>query len=637
MAVAFPRQGNKLWPLPACYHELTSEGQRMARVNAAGLGGRPHLEVARWHFFRETYLMPRALSWYGREPTPSPQSHYQWLYDWYDNTLLIHAAPRGSCKTTVNLEDILSKAVGRPHWTCAMFLATQQFCSDRLGAMMEQIENNDLIIRDFGSLKPSRGSGQWNRGSKIELTNGSKISAKPIMGASAGTRPNGLLVMDDVEDPKDTAVNPADLRENFERFFFHGLYPMSQSPGWSIPIRIIGTLWHRRMFIHWLYKTSDPRVADNFSRRLMTVKDLDWDVWGEEWQEETKKRVGPAAWAAQYMNCPSTDADRLLTIHPELNTYQFDGQDDAALGNPLLSQTAVVSHVVTGWTPKKEGQESKPVTQRVVRPWSEVVAGMRRFIMVDSCRTTTEMSDYSAIHVLGFENTPVHRDTLWSLNAWVGKVTREDLIKRLYEMAVRWHVYLVGVEAYPVLATFYEMARDYLPGLFQREGLPCPRVIPIKFPTSLTKADKIAGMEWRFRQFRVKLPSDRASTVPAYVQLWEQIENFTEDMALLENDDILDTLAMHQAIGKQRKAERADVYKPRDLVDEIRQGNRLVDGIPAMSGVNASDIPDDVIEELLDRQYEDAMSNVPVAADYLRDDQEGRELLRTHGVPIWTP
>jgi len=210
------------------------------------------------------------------------------------------------------------------------------------------------------------------------------------------------------------------------------------------------------------------------------------------------------------------------------------------------------------------------------------------------------------------------------------------LIKKVYELAVRWQVFLVGVEAYPVLSTFYEMARDFLPGMFQREGAPCPRVVAVKFPTNLEKADKIMGMEWRFRQFRVKLPSDRQGN-PAYAQLWDQVRNFTEDMGLLNHDDMIDTLAMHQFIGKQRKAAAPDVVKPIDLVEALREGTPVVDGVPVASGLNASEIPDDVLDELINRRYEEALGRVPGAAEYLKDDPEARQWLMAHGVPIWTP
>jgi len=98
-----------------------------------------------------------------------------------------------------------------------------------------------------------------------------------------------------------------------------------------------------------------------------------------------------------------------------------------------------------------------------------------------------------------------------------------------------------------------------------------PAIIPIKFPTSLSKAEKIKGMAWRFDQFRVKLPSDRGEE-PAYRMLWEQISLFTTDMGLLENDDILDTLAMHQGLGKQMAPSMVSVVEEDDPEKALRRG-----------------------------------------------------------------
>ena len=54
MPVVFPQMGNDFFPLPADYPELVSEGQRLARVNAVQLQGRPDLEVAAWAFSKLT-------------------------------------------------------------------------------------------------------------------------------------------------------------------------------------------------------------------------------------------------------------------------------------------------------------------------------------------------------------------------------------------------------------------------------------------------------------------------------------------------------------------------------------------------------------------------------------------------------
>jgi hypothetical protein len=602
-SVVFPKKNNPYWPLPADYWELDEEGQRLARVNAASLSGTPELEAAGWHFFREEYLVPRGPAWYRTGFSPSPPSHYQWVMDWHEHDLLVHAAPRGTCKTTVNLEDILRKMVTIPYWECALFLATQNFCGDRLGRLMGEVENNEGIARDFGNLKAKRGSGVWNRGSRMDLANGSSCRAIPITGASLGVRPSGLIVLDDVEKSDDLVQTPSDLRENFENFFFNAIYPMARSPGFSIPIRIIGTLYNRRMFIYWLYTTDDPRIKDFWQRTLMNVIDLDWSVMGSDWQDQEKRRLGVAAYNAQYMNDPGTAAERVLQLHPELCTYWLEDIDDAAYNDPLNSRATCVTHTLKGIRKAEDGADL-PVPTMQHRDWAGVVEGMRRFITVDSSRTTTPTSDFSVVHVMGFENTHEHRDTLYSLDIWVGRVRPEALLRKIYEMAIRWNVPLIGVEAYPVLAEFYERVRDNLPSMYgQNKSI--PRVIPLKFPPKIRKEDKIMQMEWRFRHFRVKLPMDRRDE-PGYRRLFYEVENFTEDLALLDHDDAIDTLAMHQAIGKQHKSAAPDIHQSVNLIEEMRKGEGDVLGVPAMSGINASDLTSEDLAILLNARYDEA-------------------------------
>ena len=589
--------------MPDDYWTLTDKGQRLARVNAAGLSGIPELEVAGWDFFRNTYLVPRGPAWYRTGFSESPPSHYQWVKDWSQHDLLVHAAPRGTCKTTVNLEEVLRKLVTTPFWECALFLATQAFCGDRLGRLMAEIENNELLVNDFGHLKSKRGRGVWNRGSRMDLTNGSSCRAIPITGASLGVRPSGLIVLDDVEKSDDLVQTPSDLRENFEKFFFNAIYPMARSPGFSIPIRIIGTLYNRRMFIYWLYTTDDSRIKEFWNRTLMNVIDMDWEVMDEEWQATEKRRLGVAAYNAQYMNDPGTAADRVLAIHPELNTYWLEDVDDAAYNNPENSHAICVTHVLKGLR-KTEGGDELPVPLVQHRPWSDVVSGMRRFITVDSSRTTTPTSDFSVVHVMGFENSHEHRDTLYSLDIWVGRVRPEELLRQVYRLAIKWNVPLIGVEAYPILAEFYERVRDNLPTMYPSQTT-IPRVIPLKFPPKMAKEDKIMQMEWRFRHFRMKLPVDRR-TEPGFARLFYEIENFTEDMALLDHDDAIDTLAMHQAIGKQHQGKAPDIYKPVNLIEEMKKGETEHLGVPLMSGINASDLTDADLHTLLNEKYDRA-------------------------------
>ncbi len=597
---------SELFPLPHDYQELTDDGKRLSRVNACSLRGTPELEVASWQFFRENYLLP-CNYWYNMASyVESPPAHATWIRDWNTHTMLVHLAPRGGCKSTVNMEDILKKIITRPHWECALFLSTHKFVGKRLGAMMAQIEGNQYIIDDFGKLKCPKGSGLWNRGSAMELTNGSKVDGFPLKGAALGIRPSGLIVLDDVEKSDDLVLTPSDLRAGMEDLFFNALYPMSRSPGGRIPVRIIGTIYSRKMFIYWLWaEKQDPRVVKYFKRVLMTVHDMSTkDFMNSTWIAEEKERLGAAAFSAQCLNVPTTSEDRILDIHPELCTYSLEDVDQATYNDPLNTQAVVVTHTLKGMR-ASETKENLPVPKIQHRPWSEVLSGMRRFITIDTARTTTPTSDFSVVHVMGFENSHKHRDTLYSLDMYIGRVRPEELIREVYRLAVKWDVWLIGVEAYEFIAEFYERCRDNLPAMYG-SNKSVPRIVALKPPTKMDKAHKIMRTEWRFRHYRIKLPMERREE-PAYKRLFYEIENFTEDMALLEHDDAIDTLAMHTFIGKQHQSAAPDIDKSFDPIAEMLEGHSVDEcGIPLMSGINASDLTNEQIRGLIHLKYDEA-------------------------------
>jgi hypothetical protein len=625
--VVFPRKGNKLWPLPADYGEdLTEEGRRAARVNACSIGGRPDLEVASWAYFRHRYLFPTPQGmWYKHGVVRSPNLHYQWVHDWAAYRLSILAAPRSAAKSVIVKEKILKNLLVKPYWETALFLAKQDFVSDALDTFMQQLEQNPRIVEDFGRLKPGRNEGIWNH-HQLKLRNGAMLTGLPIMGTSLGKRPHEII-FDDVEKDDSMVVCPTHLVEAFKKLLFNVVFPMAEE---GVAIRIIGTLLHRKSFLYWLWETDDPRIEDYWLRDLSavevtnpdgTVGDLWTEKMGLEWRERQKAMLGPAAYAAQCMNDPGTEASRILRIHPELNTYWLGGRDEEALTDPFKSGARIITHKVTGYHLGPDGKTREPTVQRVVRPWASAVEKMKRVILVDHAKTTTTSSDFSAVHCIGFENTEESRDTLYSLDLWEGRVRPEELLRQVYLMARTWGATLVGIEEYGLQVEMYERLAMDLPQMFGEGEIPV-RVFPIKFPTHYSKSDKIKGLEWRFVQYKIKIPIDReveseqgtinGVVVNPYGQepwgLRHQVENFTEDMALLQYDDALDTLSMHLAIGKSRTPHRVDPGPTRlDKVKLLVAGEGDGTNIPVMSGMNAADIPRDALEDLLDRKWEEAL------------------------------
>lgn len=614
MPVIFPRTNNPLWPLPADYETLTRDGKRQARVNAVQIGGTPDAEVASWDFLKRNYLWETPKGMFYPHGVVEGAPHAEWVRFMYSNPISALEAPRGAGKSVVQAE-LNVRNLLRPYYQTIGFYSTQQKVSENFDRIMTQLLHNEKIVNDFGrewggSLRPQKGeSGSWNH-HYLKLRNGASLLGIPIKGASLGGRPNEVY-FDDVEKTDELIETPSEHIDKYREFVMSVVMPMATSAGMFI--RMVNTAYSRRTFSYWVHTTNDPRIQE-WGRLKVKAYWTDPStgervyLWPEyltsEFLEKQLQLMGWAKFSANYLNEPVTDADRLLKMHETLNTYSFSNtKDSASLERPFNSQSVVQSEAVIGW------DGSKPVTQPVRRLWRDVLDTMRRFIMVDYANTVSSTSDYSVVHVLGLENSSVYPNTLWSLDAWMGRVRLEELTRRIYQMAVRWGVGYVGIERYslPVQTDYYDRVVSDLPALFGA-GQMMPRLLPIKFPPTVKKADKIAALEWRFSQYRIKLPTDREDN-PAYRALFYQIDNATDDLSLLPHDDMIDTLAMHLAIGKLGRAPATpSLVKPGvDLIEHLKRGEWTDEsGIPVISGLSSADLTPEVISAMYDRAYEEA-------------------------------
>lgn len=585
----------------------------MARLNACLMQETPQDFVAAWSFFRSYYLFPPATpigQFYKHGIKPSPPSHYQIIHDVAAYRLAAFAAPRSFAKSTLVREIVLLETLTRPFWETVIFLAKEQFVTTQLDLYKSMLTGNQRITDDFGwywrrqlgvdGFKPKRGEGLWSN-HIVKTTTGSIIHGMPVRGASLGKRPHRIL-FDDVEKDDALVKCPTELIDAFRDLLLNTVYPMAEE---GCCIDIFGTLLSRRSFLYWLMETKDSRFEENWHRTRLAVRMHGHDIWpekmGTEWQANQKATMGVAAFNTQYMNEPSTEENRVLRIHDDLCTYRIENKDQDTYSNPLVSKATLVTHQLTGY--ENGDRDGRPITRAIARPWGETVSRMYRFMTVDWAPSTSETSDYSAIHCMGLESSKDFRDTLWSLDLWLDKKRQHEVVKEVYRMAVRWQPRIVGVEAFGPYMELYERLKEDLPGMFGKFGGVAPAVIPIKFPPHLEKADKIKGLEWRFDQFRIKLPEDQKLKWP-YSRLWKEIEDFTDDMALLDHDDAIDTLAMHQAIGKPARHGAADVLaNADDPIELLKAGKRFTSfGLGALSGIDITSIPAEVLEQALEQR-----------------------------------
>ena len=449
---------------------------------------------------------------------------------------------------------------------------------------MIQLGDNDLIISDFGVLKPKKGHGMWSTGG-LRLSNHVRISGFPVEGRKRGARPD-IFVFDDPEFDSKNEVSASRLRSEFERTLFRQILPMLEDYS---RLFWIGTVIDRRSFIYYALTNKEDKRFRKWNRRLVAAEEVDNDgnqvlIWPEKWTTERleflRDSLGPAAYAAEMLNNPISEDETILHVDEKLDTYIIKGGFDP---DPYMADSVVHSY------------HSDPRSEEVEKKEDELgkfIRSLYIIMLVDYAPTITAFSDFSAAHVMGFDRD----DTLWSLDLWAGKVRSAELIGMIYKLGCKWRPRIVGVEAVSIQYEIYEQVKASMPS----SGDWVPRVLPVRYPPNTSKASRIGGLEWRFNRHRIKYPRDRKSN-PAYKMLYFQTENFTSDLALLEHDDCIDTIAMVPFVLRGRgKDFQGETDKIRDI------SNPRGSGVTTLSGLNASDLTQEEVEKLLDGEWDGA-------------------------------
>jgi hypothetical protein len=581
-----------LYPLPEDYHSLTAEGQREARVAAVCRQRNPYELVVAWDFFRRVYLgQTKNCIFYKNGFQESPGFHYDMVYDLGAYARNAVAAPRGSAKSTVIAVEVsMMLALSRPFYEIMIGLAVDRQVEIRFDQIMQQFQNNELIIRDFGHMQPKRGSGIWSR-HYLHCTNHSIIAGLSVMGKKRGGRPR-LFILDDPENDPDSDSEQSRLAviEKFEMILFKQIIPMLES---GSSIFWIGTLIDRKSFLYRALTGDDPRF-NYWNRKILAARKWNeekkkWHIlWPAKWPFEVLEgrlgEIGPAAFASEYCNEPISAQDRILQIDPNKNEYTVKG-DDFNFSNPLTCKNEVIWHERSD----SPGESRKYI--EMSKPFNELVAPMFRILLFDYASGLTNYHDYSCIVIAGFDTS----GTLWILETWAGRAKKDPLIARIYEMGLKWRVRVLGIEAVGIQKDLVDYLADKQADEEALHGHQWrAKIFPISYPSKESKADRIASLEWRFNSARIKYPAHLENTWP-YDQLYAQTNDFTIDLALLQHDDVIDTVSMSKYVVKTRGGKfRKERGKP-DLRERIIRNQPVVKGMPILSGVSVDQLTPEMI------------------------------------------
>ncbi len=197
-----------------------------------------------------------------------------------DNTGLIEAfgLPREHGKSTINsfLFPLYSTMYGKSQFTL-IISATEQIALPFLDMIKDELENNRLLLEDFGCIKGSRWNNNeiWIKGGGIDAC----IMIRGIDGSLRGIhfkqhRPQ-LVLLDDLL--KDDTAKSETKRETVKSTFTDVVIPIGTK---DTNILVVGTVLHEEDLMADLLKGKIPGVRSIRKSAVISFSDRD-DLWGE--------------------------------------------------------------------------------------------------------------------------------------------------------------------------------------------------------------------------------------------------------------------------------------------------------------------------------------------------------------------
>lgn len=595
---------NPLYPLPPDYGSLSLEGQRQARVNAVCYQKTPRDLVWAWNFFRSYYLRQTRPGFFYKRYVPSPPFHYQMVHDIGNYPWNAIAAPRGHSKSTVLAVEVpMLLLLSRPHFSILLVLSKDTMVAKRMSLQISyQFQNNKYIVDDFGPLKSPKGKGIWSS-HLMQLPNGAVIESCPARGGMLGSRPDLILVDDAEVDPVLNKVT-SELRENYERFLMDHLMPMIEEGGSSL--YWIGTLLSKQCFLYHVVTTTTDKRFRFWNRRLLDSEDdgsgqLLWpEKFSRERLDREKEMWGIPHYNAQRRNRPGVGSEAVMSVHVPLGHYDVEEADDYLLTEPLQSSSALIA-----WRQDGVDSNGQPIARREERPFGKTVASMFRVLTMDYAKCLTPSSDYVAMAVIGVDSSPEFPNVWWVLDLLVERLPGHSWVPKFWEIAYKWRVQYAGIEAVAAQESLVNTAQDFQE-LAASSGGWSPVVVPIRYPSGLSKEDRMGGLEWRFRRHKIKYPTWRHRW--PWTELYHETECFTGMPGASQYDDALDAVAMAQFLLKgqgNRSVESEDPRAAYDPLQALSRGNLVTpEGIQIGLGVRPSDLPAEVLDKLYRRAYE---------------------------------
>lgn len=188
--------------------------------------------------------------------------------------------------------------------------ASQEAAENQLESIRRELEENELIIDDFGLMQTDK---MWSK-KKLILANGCAITAKgagsALRGARYRERRPDLVICDDIL--KDEAAAGQTQRDKIYSWVKRVLFPL----GRDLFLIFVNTIFHSDDLVCRLFaEIEDGSLRDFAGLRFSCLTPSGQSLWPAYWPidalEKKREELGSRPFNTEYMNEPSTDEEAL--------------------------------------------------------------------------------------------------------------------------------------------------------------------------------------------------------------------------------------------------------------------------------------------------------------------------------------
>jgi len=597
--IPFRHEDNPCYPLPPDYDDLTSEGQRLARVNACRQwtlwNNKIHpIEkgeafVRGIDFFDKYYLQQDHDDegnvlfdsyFYDFDPLRTPVEHWEFMRASITNKRLAGVMPRGGAKTSMQRKRIIMQMIARPRYSFIYATSTNEL-AELTGEMVRyQLYENPRINDDWspeygGRIKPGRSEGSQGMKNFV-LSNRSSFFATSAESRQRGGRPIRYLLDDPEYDPK-ASTSMEVIREWMETLIFKIIMPMLSRP--NVGIDWVGTFVSKRHYLWHALQTKETTLSDGTLARV--ADDSRFNKWhrriaraANEEIDEKGNKVLVSFWPEMW---PSTEEEKLrLKLHEDTETLVqikenwgsavFNAEMMAQPGEAGTNFFPELDKRLHGWWIDEGSADEafalKPYKSKSIlcyydgntdtlieRTIEDMVFTCFMFQTADTSYGEKKTSDFKACGLFLVDEN----GNLLIMDLWAAQAKEAILVTELFGMADRWRCPLICPEKVKegssLIDSISEIVRVRASDAMGVEWL--PTIVP-KHPGMAEKSARIAGSLWRFEHGKIKMPLWKRDVWP-WSTFYDQIEGFNPYVkdGGLEHDDLIDiALAMPQAVTR---------------------------------------------------------------------------------------